>query len=165
METKTHWKKLVNPDYIGAYCIEQDTTVKILSVAREIVKGEGGKSEECTVLRLGGHKPFICNRTNAKTITKLYGSPYIEDWVGKFITLFPTTTKVAGETVECLRIRPTAPVIKAVDYSTQIKAVEACTTLEQLQQVYESFTKEQRAATLAAKDRMKSVLTSQPELK
>lgn len=172
METKTHWKKLVNPDYIGAYCIEADTTVKILSVAREIVKGEGGKSEECTVLRLEGQKPFICNRTNAKTITKLYGSPYIEDWVGKLITLFPTTTKVAGETVECLRIRPTAPVIKSVDYTPHIKAVESCTTLEQLQQVYESFTKEQRAATLAAKDKMKaklststeSLTTNQPEL-
>ena len=30
----------------------------------------------------------------------------IEDWAGKPITLYASTTKLAGETVECLRIRP-----------------------------------------------------------
>jgi len=43
--------------------------------------------------------------TNSKSIAKLYG-PFIEDWAGKKITLFASTTRLAGETVECLRIRP-----------------------------------------------------------
>lgn len=105
---KTHWKVLVNPDYMGAYSLPegQDVTVTILSVGREMVKGEGGKKEECTVAQIKGNKPLILNRTNCKSIEKLYGSPYIEDWAGKQITLFATTTKVAGETVACLRIRP-----------------------------------------------------------
>ena len=56
-----------------------------------------------------GQKPFILNRTNAKTITKIYNSPYIEDWQGKQITLFASTCKMAGDIVECLRIREIAP--------------------------------------------------------
>lgn len=109
MQDKTHWKKLVNPDYIGAYALPpgQDVTVTIASVAREKITSTGGKKEECTVARLIGHKPFILNATNSKSIAALYG-PYIEDWVGQKITLYASTTKLAGEVVECLRIRPYA---------------------------------------------------------
>jgi len=105
---KTHWKRLQNPDYIGAYWLPpgEDVTVAIDFVVREVIVGTGGKKEECTVAHLkGGVKPFILNATNSKTIAKLYGN-YIEDWAGKPITLFASTAKLAGDTVECLRIRP-----------------------------------------------------------
>jgi len=158
--TKTHWKRLINPDYIGAYMVAEDTVVKIMSVKRQLVKGEGGKSEECTVAELEGTKPFILNRTNSKMITKLYGSPYIEDWFGKTITLYPTTTKVAGETVECLRIRPTQPTApKPIDYSKQIALLRSCTTLEQLQAAYLSLPAEIKTALVTVKDEMKGKLS------
>lgn len=104
---KTHWKKLINPDYIGAYALpeNQDLTVTIAAVSREIVVSTGGKKEECTVAKLVGQKPLILNVTNSKSIAAMYG-PYIEDWAGKQITLYAATTRLAGETVECLRIRP-----------------------------------------------------------
>jgi hypothetical protein len=104
---KTHWKRLINPLYLGAYSLTpgQDLTVRIQMVVREIVKGTDGKEEECTVARLVDEKPLILNRTNSKSIAKLYG-PYIEDWAGKDITLFATKTKVAKDVVECLRVRP-----------------------------------------------------------
>jgi hypothetical protein len=104
---KTHWKQLVNPDYIGAYALPngEDLTVTIKSVAREVVTMAGGKKEECTVVQLVNNKPFIINATNSKSIHRLYG-PYIEEWAGKQITLFASTTKFGGELVECLRIRP-----------------------------------------------------------
>lgn len=110
-EAKTHWKLLSNPDYIGAYWLPpgEDVTVTIDYVVREMITGTGGKKEECTVAHLKGVKPFILNATNSKTIAKLYG-PYIEDWAGKQITLFASTAKLAGETVECLRVRPTVAV-------------------------------------------------------
>ena len=106
-EAKTHWKRLQNNDYIGAYWLPpgEDVTVTIDYVVREMITGTGGKKEECTVAHLKGVKPFILNATNSKTIAKLYG-PYIEDWAGKQITLYASTAKLAGDTVECLRIRP-----------------------------------------------------------
>lgn len=108
MDNKTHWKKLVNPLYLGAYSLNegQDMTITIESVSREIVVSAGGKKEECTVAKIKGNKPMIINPTNCKTITKLYDSPYIEDWVGKQITIFASTAKLSGDIVECLRIRP-----------------------------------------------------------
>lgn len=107
MTEKTHWKKLIHPDYIGAYALTEgeDLTVKIDYVQVEEITGTGGKKEHCTVAHLVNQKPMILNVTNSKSIAKLYG-PYIEDWQGKLITLFASTTKLAGETVECLRIRP-----------------------------------------------------------
>lgn len=109
-EQKTHWKRLVNPDYIGAYALNpgEDLTVTIKSVARELVTSTGGKKEECTVAHLVGQKPMILNATNSKTIAKLYG-PYIEDWAGKQITLYASVTQLAKEMVECLRIRNMQP--------------------------------------------------------
>lgn len=107
MTNKTHWKRLINPDYIGAYSLNEgeDLTVKIDYVQVEEIVGTGGKKEHCTVAHLVDEKPMILNVTNSKSIAKLYG-PYIEDWQGKRITLFASTTRLAGETVECLRIRP-----------------------------------------------------------
>lgn len=109
-DTKTHWKRLVNPDYIGAYALNpgEDLTVTIKQVVREFVTQTGGKKEECTVAHLVGAKPLILNATNSKTIAKLYG-PYIEDWAGKAITLYASTTTFGREMVECLRIRATEP--------------------------------------------------------
>lgn len=110
--SKTHWKKLVNPEYLGAYSLEdgQDMVLTIRSVGVETVVGAQGKKEECTVARFDGSgKPMILNRTNMKMITKLYKTPYIEDWAGKRVQVFQDVTKMGGETVECLRIRPFVP--------------------------------------------------------
>lgn len=106
-ETKTHWKKLVDPRYIGAYALPNgdDITVTIELVRLERVKMMGGKEEDHTICYLKGQKPMILNVTNSKSIHKLYG-PFIEDWAGKQITLFASTAKLGNELVECLRIRP-----------------------------------------------------------
>ena len=107
MTEKTHWKRLINPEFIGAYSLPdgQDLTVVIDFVQLQEITGTGGKKEDCTVAHLQGEKPMILNVTNSKSIAKLYG-PFIEDWAGKRITLFASTTRLAGETVECLRVRP-----------------------------------------------------------
>jgi hypothetical protein len=159
--TKTHWKKLTNPDYIGTYILSpgEERTVKIMSVERGMVAGVNGKKEECTIAHLENEKPFILNRTNCKTITKLYGTPFIEEWSGKSVTIYAAKVNAFGEEVEALRIRqrvPAAP--KPKDYTEQIRAVENCTTLDELKAIFTAFTREEQAATVAVKDRMKTKL-------
>lgn len=109
----THWRKLVNPNYIGAYSMPTDGTDIILTiknVVKEIVKGEGGKTEECTVAYfMEDSKPMILNRTNCKIIHQIHKTPYIENWAGKKIQIYVAQVKVANETVEGLRIRPHVP--------------------------------------------------------
>ena len=104
----------------------EDVTVTIDYVRREMIIGTGGKKEECSVAHLKGVKPLILNATNSKTIAKLYG-PYIEDWEGKPITLYASTAKLAGDTVECLRIRPqvAAPALKPINAERFAKALMA----------------------------------------
>jgi len=139
-ENKTHWRVLVNPDFLGAYSLKEgkDLIVEIVEVKRQMVKGDGGKQEECTVAILKNQKPFILNRTNQKTIQKIYNTPYIEDWTGKKITLYATTTKVAGDTVECLRIRqavPKLPDLKIEDnanFDKIVAAIKGGYTIEQV---------------------------------
>lgn len=108
---QTHWKKLTNPMYIGAYDFApgEERTLTIKSVKREMVAGPDGKKEECTVIDFTQGKPMICNTTNAKAITKAHGTPFIEEWAGKSITIFVAKVKAFGDTVDALRVRPVAP--------------------------------------------------------
>jgi hypothetical protein len=108
----THWKQLANYDYLGAYSLEngKDKTVTIKKIVQELVAGNAGRKENCIVAYFSDEeKPMILNKTNCKTIQKIYGTPLIEEWIGKKITLYASTTSLAGETVECLRIRPYPP--------------------------------------------------------
>ena len=112
-DNKTHWKLLTNPNYLGGYSIPEgrDIIVTIDYVRREEVVGTGGKKEFEVVAHLkDGVLPFILNKTNMKTIQKLYKSPYIEDWSGRAIQIyFDPTIKFGRETVGGLRVRDFVP--------------------------------------------------------
>lgn len=118
MAGKTHWKKLNNPDYLGAWALEpgQDMIVTIKVVRRETVTGADGKKEDCTILHFAerGVKPMILNVTNAKTIAKLYKTPYIEEWVGCKIQIYVEQVKAFGDVTDALRIRNKIPTQKEV---------------------------------------------------
>ena len=108
----THWKKLNNPDYIGAYAFEpgETKTLAIQKVTREIVKGPDGKSEECTIVHWReSEKPLILNVTNAKAIQKVSGTPYIEKWPGVRVIIGVEAVKAFGEVVEAVRVKKTKP--------------------------------------------------------
>lgn len=118
MDTKTHYKKLRNPNYIGSYELMTGGTpiemvVQIASAVKEQVQN-GDKKEEAMVVYLNGQKPMIVNSTNAKAITAALGSPYIEDWVGKCITLYVAKIRAFGENVDALRVKKEAPVTAPV---------------------------------------------------
>ena len=116
---KTHWKKLENPDYLGAYALQpnQDLVVQIKSVGQEeVYNPTNNKKETCTVARFMDPKvkPMILNVTNCKTISKLYDTPYIEDWTGKYISIYIAKVKAFGETVDALRIKNKVPTIEKI---------------------------------------------------
>lgn len=103
----THWKRLENPDYIGAYAFQpnEEKIVTIKMVRREMITGADGKKEECTVVHfVENEKPLILNATNAKMIAKMADTPYIEQWVGVRIALVVRDVKAFGETVPAVRV-------------------------------------------------------------
>lgn len=104
----THWKKLENPDYIGAYAFQpgEEKTVTIQRVQREMVNGPDGKREECTVLHFReAEKPMILNATNGKMVAKLAGTPYIEQWVGVRIAIGVEKVRAFGDFVDAVRVK------------------------------------------------------------
>lgn len=109
---KTHWKKLTNPDYLGAYALEdgKDMIVTIKTVRPEMITGQNGQKEECVVAHFDGDvKPMILNKTNMKAIEKALKSPYIEDWSGHNIQLYADMVSAFGTTTMALRVRDFEP--------------------------------------------------------
>ena len=108
----THWKKLINPDYLGAYSLDpgQDMVLTIRQVKKEMVTGADGTKEECIVCYWQeAQKPMILNVTNCKMISKLLKTPYIEHWAGHRIQIGAEMVSAFGEKVEALRVRKALP--------------------------------------------------------
>lgn len=127
---KTNWKNLANYDYLGAYSLDgtglSEIVLTIKSIRRERVTAAGGNSEDCIVAYFDETKydnkvivkPMVLNKTNCKIISELYKSQFIEDWIGKKIIIYATTTKFARDIVPCLRVKKELP--KQETYSCSV---------------------------------------------
>jgi hypothetical protein len=107
-----HWKSMMDPkEYLE--CHELRGADRIVQIERieggEVTGKDGKKSKKPKCFFKGIPRPFLLNRTNCKTLTSLTGSPDMDKWIGKWITLYPTTTSLAGEQVDCIRVRPQSP--------------------------------------------------------
>ena len=112
-------RTMFQKDYLYAFHLDgKDCTVTIERVAqgavpgRDKATGKETKTKKPLVFFKGKEKPLALNITNVKTIAGMYGFR-TEDWLGKRITLFPTTCEAFGKTEECIRIRPKIPSDKA----------------------------------------------------
>ena len=112
----TDWRSMYDRDYIGSWDLKEgkDTVVTITKVIGGNLVGEGGrKSRKPVIFMRGTEKGFCVNKTNGKAIASLYGN-VVEQWVGKRIALYRSTTRNPngeGE-VDCIRVRPQIPATK-----------------------------------------------------
>lgn len=82
------------------------TAQPIVTIARVEHEAVGRDREMKAVIYFNGkEKGVVLNKTNAKKITELVGSPETDEWTGFRIRLFATTTEFGGETVECIRVK------------------------------------------------------------
>lgn len=170
----THYKKLRNPDYFGAYAMPTDGSDIILTIksaGQEKVLGTDGKKTDCLVIHFQENvKPMILNATNAKAIHKVSGTPYVEKWAGTKVQIYVTKLRAFGEDREALRIREFTPqqlnqVEKQVtpeQIYESCELLEGCESLEDLRDTYSSFSKGIQAhpEVIAIKDEMKGRLQS-----
>lgn len=150
----THWKTQFNYDYLGAYSLPdgKDIILTIRETKREQVVGATGKKEECFIAYFHENaKPMILNRTNCKTLTKLFKTPNIEEWVNKKIQIGSVLVDAFGEKVDSLRIRQFIPKVEnslptvetgSVAWKTILDWLAGGYSVEQVQTRYK-FTKEQ----------------------
>jgi len=112
MENLTHWKHEFNYDYLGSYSLlpDEEKTLTIKETKKVKVKGPDGKDQECFVAYFSeDEKPMILNKTNCKTISKIYNSPYIEQWKGIRIVIIVQQVKAFGDFVDALRVKNINP--------------------------------------------------------
>ncbi len=64
-------------------------------------------------------------------MTAIYGTPYIEQWMGKYITLYATPVKAFGEMVEALRIKRMLP-SNPDSIDTITDKINSCKTVDEL---------------------------------
>lgn len=102
-------------DYLYAFHLDgRECTVTIEKVTqgavpgRDKATGKETKTRKPLVFFKGKSKPLALNITNVKTIAGMYGFK-AEDWVGKRVTLFPTTCEAFGKTEDCIRVKPSIP--------------------------------------------------------
>lgn len=116
--SKTDYRSLMDKPYLGAWDIPEsgELILTIRDAKTEKVMNESHKEDEKLLLYFSdAKKPMICNVTNAKAISKVAGSTYIEDWRGVKIILYSTEVSAFGETRDALRVRPYAPKLTDAD--------------------------------------------------
>lgn len=115
MESKTHWKKFQDNNYVGEYMFDGTDKDLVLTIKdtflEEVFEPNSNKTTNERVISFEEiPQKLICNTTNAKRIEKLFESPFVEDWVGKKIALyFDKTVKFGGQCVGGIRVRTTKP--------------------------------------------------------
>jgi hypothetical protein len=88
----------------------KDATVTIERIApRDELMRQGGQKEYKPVVYFKGkEKSLVLNKTNAKTIAKLYGNE-VTAWIGQAIVIYPTRAQFGKEDVDAIRVRPYPP--------------------------------------------------------
>ena len=114
METKTHWKKVFNSDYLGSCDLEDGKDIKavIKHVTIMEVKNTDGKKQNRNVATFTNPdlKPMILNVTNCKIVKKFTGSKFIDDWNNVPVQIYvKDDIKAFGDVTEGLRIREIQP--------------------------------------------------------
>lgn len=101
-----HYRLMYPSEYLNAADLHgKDTVVTIEKVEIEEVPDPQGKKATKPVLYFKGAKKRLpLPKTAAKVVAALHG-PDTDGWVGKKVTLYPTTCQAFGQEVECVRVR------------------------------------------------------------
>lgn len=92
--------KYLKADDLGG----KDVAVRIASVGLEEFDGERGSEQKLIIAFSGKDKKLVCNKTNAKTISKVLGSDETDDWIGKSIIIGPREVEFQGDVVWSIRV-------------------------------------------------------------
>lgn len=125
--TRTHYKSLIESDFLGQWDLTDpktgrsfEPTVEIASATRYIppVKRQkkmpdgsykDEKNKRIEIAFVGKKKHWLSGPATHATIVGMYGQ-YIEDWVGKRITLYvDLSIKFGKRKVGGIRVRPLVP--------------------------------------------------------
>ncbi len=106
-----HYKSFYDRSYLYDFDLKgKEVIVEIARVEAGELQSPGTtkKTRKPLVYFKGREKgpALALNKTNGKTIARIFGDD-TDKWIGRRITLYPTTTLFGRETVGCIRVKPT----------------------------------------------------------
>jgi hypothetical protein len=159
--TETHWKINFDYRYTGAYELKEgeEKILTIQRVCKEEIMDTTGAKQMCLVAYFKeANKPMVLNKTNCKTIEKLY-SPYIENWLNKRVIVSSQKVKAFGDTIDALRIKRRIPEPEQkIDLEPAKAKIINCKTLDELKEIYSNLSPQEKAGTIQVKDLKKEQL-------
>jgi hypothetical protein len=94
----------------------REVTVKIAAVRTEDLPSETGGTKVKGILAFEGKKmELVLNRTNGEALKAMFGH-VLADWIGKRVTLFPSTFN--GE--PCIRVKGSPDLKSPVEYELKL---------------------------------------------
>lgn len=105
-------RSMYDSEYVAAWDLQgKDQVVTIAKVIPgELSKAGTSKKDRAAIVFFEGRaKGMVVNKTNRKLIAGIVGSYKAKAWVGATIAIYPTTCSFGPNTVDCIRVRPTAP--------------------------------------------------------
>jgi len=104
--SKTHWRKIAGKEYlVGEQLDGKDVTLTIKAVVQEELQNAKGKETKPVITFEKTDLKLVVNVTNMKSIARVLGTPYVEEWAGQEITLTPLKGTFFGEEQEVVRIK------------------------------------------------------------
>jgi len=172
---KTHWKKNNDSRYISgedlkhgeslghglrpemvvtitsfkdAEAFDQKEQEKIIKTGLLLAEYPSGKAL---------HKPVLLNVKNGEFLQKEFGSEFLEDWIGKPVTLFAMPDKRHGYVARFKKFFQAV----AVSDVNALATLSKCTTLAELQAAYTALPANEKtlATVIAKKDELKTLLS------
>lgn len=96
-------------NYLKASDIKNEPIVTISKIERQKMKNNDGEEEVKPVIFFQEYeKGVVLNRTNANTISAMYGDE-LDDWIGKRIQLHTPDVEGFGRTAPAIRVKSQKP--------------------------------------------------------
>ena len=170
MAEKTHWKKNNDSRYISGEDLRSG--LKGLKPEMHVIidRFEDSKTfdqnTQTDVVKTGFwlkelngtpvYKPVILNNTNAKFCVKEFGSDYLEDWIGKPLTLYALADRRHGFVARFKKYIPPATVTD----ENALKILNQSTSIIELSNNWDKLSTEEKKlpSVVACKDRLKTQL-------
>ena len=103
------WEKILDPNFINAELIGPVGSERIVTIRdidfRETFNQKTQAKEKKQSLILDECKPMVLNKTNTKTLIRLFGSDSPEQCIGKKVVLYTVNVKVGKEQTTGIRIK------------------------------------------------------------
>ena len=82
-----------------------EVTLRIAAVEVREFDNDGKKVSKPVITFEGYSKTFVVNKTNSTMIVEITGKTNTDQWIGSWVTLYPTMVPWGSRTVEAVRVR------------------------------------------------------------